>query len=231
MKFTFDKSANLYDKELQSSLGFFGKGSTEIFAEYKIKILKNELLTDPVKILEFGCGTGRNCFFLEKYFNTSKIFGCDISEESIIIARQNTETVMYSKICKPSDLIDIYKEPFDLVFISNVLHHIPFDEQQMWLKSIYEITSLGGTLVVFEHNPYNPVTNFIFKNSSIDKGALMLKASNCMELIEKTKFKIHSKKYTLFFLIRNNITIFIEKILYRVPLGAQYYIVGKKVNV
>ena len=47
---------------------------------------------------------------------------------------------------------------FDLVFVAGVFHHIPPEERQGAADAVAAHMAPGGSLVVFEHNPYNPVT-------------------------------------------------------------------------
>jgi len=229
MNSTFDNIADSYDNELKDSLGLYGNRDISIFAEYKIKIIEKELSKPPANILEFGCGIGRNNYFMKKRFSESNIFGCDISERSLEIASKTNPAVCYNKIVNPAELFRIYKERFfDCVFISNVFHHIPFIEHQAWLNALYEIISKDGTIFIFEHNPYNPITRRIFNTSDIDKGAVMLKPSYCQKLLKEAKFTKINLKYTLFFLWRNSFFESVEKILCWLPLGAQYFLWGIK---
>jgi len=228
MNLSFDNIAASYDKELEDSLGKFCNKDIGIFAEYKVKIVASKLYQKPLAILEFGCGTGRNNIFMKKIFPESKIFGCDISEKSIEIASNTNSCVKYDTITKPDDLILAYTEPFDCIFISNVFHHIPFDEHKVWIDALYKILSKEGNIFIFEHNPYNPITKHVFNNCKIDIGATMLKPSYCYNLFKKTDFTTIKLKYTLFFVWRNDFFEFVERMFCWLPLGAQYYVWGRK---
>jgi ubiquinone/menaquinone biosynthesis C-methylase UbiE len=228
MSSSFDNIANSYDKELKDSLGLYGHSDITIFAEYKIKTVKAKLFKAPAAILEFGCGIGRNSSFMKKWFPKTNIYGCDISEKSLEIARKKNPFVQYDKITSPSDLFGVYKDTFDCIFISNVFHHILFREHQIWLDALYKIISKGGSIFIFEHNPYNPVTNHIFFTSEIDKDGSMLKPSYCQKLLKHAYFTNISRNYSLFFLWRNVFFESVERMLYWLPLGAQYYVWGKK---
>jgi len=228
MNTSFDNIADSYDEELKKSLGIFGNKNVSMFAKYKIKILKSKLSQVPTNILEFGCGTGRNCIFIKNIFPNSNIFGCDISEKSLEIARKINLTIHYNMITNPFDLSKAYKEPFDCIFISNVFHHIPINEHQFWLDALYGILSNKGFIIIFEHNPYNPITKYIFNTSKIDKDATMLNPSYCCSLLKKANFIDLRRDYTLFFLWRNGFFETIERILSWLPLGTQYYVIGRK---
>ncbi len=69
-----------------------------------------ESITDtPQKILEYGCGIGRNLEFIKQYFPKSGISGCDISKESLQYAKKNNGITLYHL---GKDKID---EKFDLI--------------------------------------------------------------------------------------------------------------------
>ena len=63
----FDNYTESYNKILSDQLNFFDSND-EYFSEYKIRILKKYVDILPNKILEFGCGVGRNLKYLHQYF-------------------------------------------------------------------------------------------------------------------------------------------------------------------
>ena len=83
-------------------------------------------------------------------------------------------------------------------------------------------------LYIYEHNPINPLTNYFFKNSPIDKNAEMLPSKILVYRAVKVKLKIIFLKYTLFFPKQLSFLIFLEKFLALLPLGDQYLLILKK---
>jgi ubiquinone/menaquinone biosynthesis C-methylase UbiE len=122
-------------------------------------------------------------------------------------------------------------ENIDCIFVTNVFHHIPFCEHQEWMASLNRILKDKGVIVCFEHNPYNPVVKYKTYtefNGENKFGEGMLKPVYCRSLMKNANMKNVKCNFTLFFLQRNNIFISIEKALFWLPLGAQYFVVGKK---
>ena len=228
MNTCFDELAASYGDELKQSLGAFGNRDVSMFASYKIKIVASKLSRLPTEILEFGCGAGRNIPFLRDYFPESNIYACDISDKSLEVARKLDDSARFDRIDYPDDLLRIYKNTFDCIFISNVFHHIPFEEHSYWLDVLYKLLSPNGSIFIFEHNPYNPLTKRIFNNSAIDKGAAMLSPSYCYGLLRKKPFSALRRNYTFFFLHRNRFFEYVERLLVWLPFGAQYYVWGRK---
>ena len=219
--------ADNYDGDLKNALSNYGVEDISVFAEYKVKIIASRLSEHPANILEFGCGTGRNNPYMKESFPASNILGCDISEKSIEIAKKNNPGVEYSIITTPEKLIDIYKSKVDCIFITNVFHHIPFDEHRMWIDALYNILQDDGNIFIFEHNPYNPIVRRIFEINDTPFGACMVKPSYCRNLLKNAGFYDIKQKYTLFFLRRNKLFEIVEQALFQLPLGAQYYVWGK----
>ena len=46
----------------------------------------------------------------------------------------------------------------DLTFAACVFHHIEPNAHRLWLRELLRVTSGDGVFVLFEHNPYNPLT-------------------------------------------------------------------------
>jgi len=172
MKQDFDELAKNYDAELKTSLGIFAGNNIDKFARYKIDALAL-FCKSPQSILEFGCGTGRNLPFLRQKFPNAQIFASDISEKSLEIAKNDNPSVIFAKIDSPKELADAHKD-IELVFVSGVFHHIPFEEHKNYFEALNKILAQNGKIVIFEHNPHNPLTSRIFKNSKIDLGCKML---------------------------------------------------------
>ena len=95
------------------------------FARYKVEIMKRVAGRSPSAVLDFGCGIGRGTNHLRLAFSNARIVGCDVSSESLAMARND---VPGSEFVFPSE---IQPGPhFDLILASCVFHHIPPDERQ-----------------------------------------------------------------------------------------------------
>jgi len=178
--------------------------------------------------LNLAAGQGATARFLSKWFPDSRLYGCDISEKSLSVAENMNPAVKYDLIKSLIDLNGIYQTTFDCIFVSHVFHHIPFSEHQLWIGALSGLLSKDGSIFIFEHNPYNPFTKRIFKNSRIDKGADMLTPEYCIQLLQKAGFNNIKRRYTLFFTWRNAFFECLERLLWWLPWGAQYYVWGKK---
>ncbi|MBK8980936.1 MAG: class I SAM-dependent methyltransferase [Ignavibacteria bacterium] len=224
-KVDFDNYAGRYENVLEKQLDFFGEENS-YFAEYKVELVKDTLTQPPKKILEFGCGIGRNLKFFSKYFPDSEIYGADISAKSIEIAKSENPDVKFFLL--NDEEIKKHSGKFDLVFVSCVFHHIAPSLRTESMKTIYSMMKNEGSAYIFEHNPYNPVTRHIVNTCEWDTDAILLNMKESVELMENSGLKVNEKNYTLFFPAALKFMRFTENFLKKIPMGGQYYVKAVK---
>ena len=86
----FDQFADEYHNLHQENIRITGE-NPEYFAEYKICDLKRvaKIVGEDVNnILDFGTGVGNNFPFLAKHFPRTSLFGIDVSEKSLTLAKE-----------------------------------------------------------------------------------------------------------------------------------------------
>lgn len=223
-KVNFDDYTNNYDELLRESTSFFSSNE-KYFSKYKVEILKRSL-SDPRRvktILEFGCGIGRNIEYIQELFPDAKIVGTDISTESIKIAAENNPKVRFEV---ESDSLKLGQ--FDVIFIAGVFHHIHPNSRESVLRTINERLAPGGTLIIFEHNPFNPVTRNIVNNCPYDADAILIKPSELKNLLRTNGLVIKKTSYCLFIPPKLSFLSSIESYLGWLPLGGQYFITARK---
>ena len=222
-KTEFDYLSGNYDEALKKS---FPTALEEVnyFSTYKIKLVHDLTKNKKnINILDFGCGAGTSLSIFSEYFKSSKLWGYDVSNEFIKKIKKRKKNIKLT-----TNLKKIPKKKFDLIFISNVLHHINKKNHNKILSNCRKFLKDSGVLYIFEHNPINPLTNYVFKNSPIDKNAEMVPSKILVDRAVKAKLKIISLKYTLFFPKQLSFLRFLEKFLVWLPLGAQYLLILKK---
>lgn len=222
-KVNFDDYSSNYNEILQKQHSRFGDIS--YYSEYKVQIVKN-LCPDIKKanILEYGCGIGRNLPYLQKLFNDSKIYGFDISKESLKIAKTRNPKVI---LLNENELIK-YEGYFDIIFITAVYHHINPTLRNEITAKIVKLIKSSGKIIIFEHNPYNPITRHMVNTCVFDKDAILLTKSELISLFKPYGLECKNSGYTLFVPPRLKRFNFIEKILKWLPLGGQYYVCLQK---
>lgn len=226
----FDKFAEEYQALHQDNIKLSGEG-VDFFYEYKIKDLAYEArtakLTGCLNILDFGAGVGNTIPYFCDYFTSSKITCLDVSSKSLSIAEKrfpkSAEFVIFD-----GNIIPLGDEEFDIVFSACVFHHIPHDQHDRLLKELYRVLRPGGVLVIFEHNPLNPLTQYVVNTCEFDENAVLIGASKFMKSIERAGYSSVFKVYRVFFPRLFRKLRWIERYLKWLPLGAQYYVTAKK---
>jgi trans-aconitate methyltransferase len=219
----FDKFSGNYKEVLNQSLKISGYGA-EFFAEYKARYACN-LFTKGFKgkILDYGCGVGLLSNFLRKYFPRSALHGYDTSSASI--DKVDNSLVGHGIFTTQIDQLD---QDYDLVVVANVMHHIPTKDRQHTFDELRKFLSIGGRLLVFEHNPTNPFTRWIVKHCPLDRYATLLSSKMAQTFMSLARFRTIRLDYIMFF--PRSLSLFspFERFISWCPLGTQYAIVGEK---
>lgn len=230
MKSEFDKYAENYDSILNNTLSDVINIDGDYFSEYKIKELLDfckEKKLRPIKILNFGCGTGKSEEFFIKYFPHSKIYGYDVSKESINIAKKRRLKKTYFFTLRARQ--ELKDDFFDIIFISNVFHHIDHALHLEIFENLYKKLKKGASLVIFEHNTLNPLTLKIVRECELDKEASLLSYWYTKKKLNLAEFKDINVRFILFIPPILKKLLFLEKFLRWLPIGAQYYVTAKKI--
>lgn len=227
---SFDKMANKYKEMVEDGLKGTGFDINYI-TEYKIKDLKKEIsfyLKDKenLNILDYGCGIGLSTPFLEKEFPNSTFCACDISEKSVEKAIETNKNLKTKyAVCNGKELP--FSEKFDVIFLGNVVRHIPRENQKETLKILKNSLTENGIIFMYEFNPFNPVTLFFYliEDYRYDPNVKIMTPFYTKNLFKAIGFKSVKTRYSYF--IPNNFKkiLFLEKYLRSIPIGANYYCV------
>jgi len=228
MEAEFDKIAEDYYKLHNSNLKLTGETS-EYFAEYKIKDLfdlTNSLKLQTDEIFDFGCGIGNSLPYFRKYFPNSKLNLGDVSTRSIEIAKSRFPgEENYYEI---TEKISIVSNSQDVVFSACVFHHIPHNVHSNWFNEIMRITKQGGIMLIYEHNPNNPLTVKAVNTCPFDENAVLINANKLKKQLIELGWRNVVIKYRIFFPAKLKWLRFLESYLTGFPLGGQWYIKAQK---
>jgi hypothetical protein len=85
----------------------------------------------------------------------------------------------------------------------------------------------GSHLAVFENNPWNPGTRMVMHRIPFDRDAIPLSILELRSRMKAAGYEVR-KSRSLFYLPKPLAALrFIEPLLVRVPLGAQYYVLAR----
>jgi 1-acyl-sn-glycerol-3-phosphate acyltransferase len=111
----------------------------------------HELLPVTGSILDLGCGYGFLCYMLQFLSPERRITGVDYDEEKIEVADHGyLKTERLTFFC--ADVTRYPLEKYDGIVISDVLHYLPYQEQEMLLGRAIDALNPGGILLVREGN-------------------------------------------------------------------------------
>jgi SAM-dependent methyltransferase len=220
----FDKYAAAYLQMHAANIRITGE-PPEYFAEYKVAdvaaLLKRDGLSASPDILDYGAGIGTSVPYFRRYFPNSKVIALDVSRLSLEVGESRfgeaAEWVHFDGLTVPYP-----DQSFDVVFLACVLHHVSHDEHAAAMAELFRVLRPGGTLAIFEHNPYNPLTRHAVNTCPFDENAVLVRPSRLRAAAERAGFVDASIVYRVFFPHVLRALRGIEPYLTRVPLGGQY---------
>lgn len=236
----FDIYAHRYSGGMENPVKSFLGKNLAAFIEIKAKWILRDLEKNPLKylnspkdirLLDFGCGTAELLRALCKMGFEGMLEGCDVSKEMLKEAAcYRDDNCSFRLYLIERDKLIFADNSFDIVVASSIFHHIePLKHHQM-LTELIRVIKPGGRLIVFEHNPLNPVTKFIVKTTFIDRNAVLINATKFSKKIVLAGLSNIRVNYFLFSPPRLNSRMLesLEGYLSKIPLGGQYALVGEK---
>jgi ubiquinone/menaquinone biosynthesis C-methylase UbiE len=221
----FDRHAANYSSAIEETIGVFGQ-SHDFYVRHKAILLKEAFDRLPArpKVLDVGCGIGLVHSLLKPL--VSELHGVDVSAASIETARNNNADVRYQAY-------DGHKLPygdaeFDAAFAICVMHHVPVPEWPAFGAEMARVVKPGGLLIVIEHNPANPATQWVVRNSPLDENAVLVQPRKLRGILQASGVESIATRFVLFTPFEGGIFRKLDGVLRAVPLGAQYMMSGTR---
>ncbi len=215
----FDAYAGGYQRLVADSVSASGE-SPEYFQLYKIQCLERRGLLSAGPILDFGCGVGG----LTQHLGAAhrEVHGYDPSAESL---EQAKKSVPGAKL--HGAVSDIPDAHFGLAVLSGVLHHVPVVERLELARNVRKKLRPGGTVAVFEHNPFNPLTQRTVRMCPFDDDAVLLWPWQARSLLSRAGFGHVALDFIVFFPRPLAGLRRFEPRLRWLPAGAQYLVTAR----
>jgi SAM-dependent methyltransferase len=227
----FDKFAAEYRDLHAANIKLSGE-DPEYFAEYKIVDIASELAglsrrAAHPRVLDFGAGVGYSVPFFARHLPEARVTCLDVSQKSLDIgAAQHRGRAEFTHF--DGAAIPFADGTFDVALASCVFHHIPHAEHVALLGEIRRVLAPNGALFVFEHNPLNPLTRHAVNTCPFDENAHLIGAGTMRRRVLAGGFADAQIKYRIFFPHALAGLRPLEPRLTWLPLGAQYYVLGRK---
>jgi SAM-dependent methyltransferase len=232
----FDEYASGYRAGMEHPLKRLVGGDADAFLVVKARWLARHLARAgagsaqaPLRLLDYGCGTGAFLGALRRVGLQAYMAGCDTSARMLEEAAKSWSHAPLPALHLVRDQRAPFESgSFDVVVLSSVLHHLARDERSRPLADALRLLAPGGRLVVFEHNPLNPVTRWVVRHTAIDRNAQLVRPSGVTRELATLGASRSTTRFLLFFPPRLAVLSRLDRWLSRVPLGGQYVIVAEK---
>jgi SAM-dependent methyltransferase len=224
----FDRNAESYEADVEHSIAF-ARQEHAFFIKLKADALLDLVerrLGDPAQLtaLDAGCGIGLADTLLAPRFRS--VTGIDTSEPAIAHARKENPGVDYA--VQDAARLPFEDGSFDVAFAICVLHHVPPADRTTLTGELSRVTRPGGIVVVFEHNPLNPLTRLAVARCPFDGDAVLLGPREVGALLPAAGLEPLEHRYIVFFPWSLPALRRAERYLAPLPFGAQYYVAGRK---
>lgn len=226
----FEEYKQSYVAEVEQSINFAGQSH-----DFFIRVKADELVAscdrqlgtlERRSVLDVGCGVGLMSRYVGEHFG--ELRGVDIAPG--IVERAATHVPQGEFQLYDGKRIPFGEQTFDVVFTVCVLHHVPPAQWTSLVAEMARVLKPGGLLYIFEHNPYNPLTRRAVSNCPFDANAELLTRSRSTALMRSAGLEAAEARYVLFFPWNGSGFRSIESGLRWLPLGAQYFVSGRRVR-
>ena len=219
----FDRFAVTYERDLAKALAVTGDGR-DFYAQRRIDWTAqcvSEHGLDVRRILDYGCGDGRNLPMLVSKFKPHEALGVDVSSASIALARKSISTEKMSFLTTDEWTPD---GKMDLAYVNGVFHHIQPVDRKESLLAIRRALKRGGLFAFWENNPWNPGTRYVMSKCEFDKDAITISPREARRILSQAGFEILRVNSIFYFPHQLRILRPAERWLFSedIPLGGQY---------
>jgi SAM-dependent methyltransferase len=220
----FDRFAAQYREVHARNIALTGE-TPDYFAAYKMRDFAAELSLRSAprdgRFLDFGSGVGASIQPFLHHWPTGRLLCADVSEESLAeSARTHGDRVDYLRI--DDGRLPLDTASIDGAFACCVFHHIPPAEHRAALAELRRVLKPGAPLMVYEHNPLNPLTVRAVNTCPLDENAILIRSRAMRRLVDAAGFQQSRADFRVFFPAPLRSLRPLESWLRWLPLGAQY---------
>ncbi|MBV9636679.1 MAG: class I SAM-dependent methyltransferase [Methylobacteriaceae bacterium] len=216
-----------YAAEVNSSIRFSGLDQSffTIGKAGRAIDLLTRLVGDPrrIDLLDIGCGIG---LIHPHLGGVGRITGVDVSQEALGLAQSARSDVRYQAY--DGHRLPFAEDTFDAAMTICVMHHVPADDWHEFVGEARRVIRPGGVFLVFEHNPWNPLTRLAVSRCSFDHDAVLLPPPRMASILAACGLRDVGREFLFFTPFAAPAIQSVERRLKFLPLGAQYVAYGRK---
>jgi SAM-dependent methyltransferase len=223
----FDAHSHDYEQMLDRGLSVSGENA-RYFARERVRWLGRclaQLGERPASVLDFGCGRGSSIPLFLEVLGASQVTGIDASAGLLAAARADSPLGRIRFVERDRFEPD---GTVDLVFCNGVFHHVPVGQRAEEVRLLFRALRPGGLLALWENNPWNPAAHYVMRRIPFDRGAAMLSPRAARRMVRDHGFRVLRSDHLFIFPRLLKWLRPLERLVSRVPLGAQYQILCRK---
>jgi len=134
-----------WEKKYEDEKYMWGEGPSELGKITLNYLRKNKLVDEKLKILDLGCGYGRDSFHLAKNINCN-VTGIDASEKAINLAKNTLEKIKLKNVKFIKCKFEEVEGEYDIIFLSNFYQILKKNERRMIREKLKTILANLGLL-------------------------------------------------------------------------------------
>jgi ubiquinone/menaquinone biosynthesis C-methylase UbiE len=222
----FDQYRETYDQAVNKAIAFSGL-TVDKFTIAKARDLLRLITSNfdspqNVRVLDVGCGIGN--YHPQLSSAVGSITGVDVSQACIERARSRNPAVAY-------DVYDGERLPyadgsFSVAYCVCVVHHVPPASWQRFTSELARVVKPGGMVVVYEHNPWHPLTRKVVSDCAFDRDAVLIAMPAMRDLLRKAGCLKVSTRSILTLPPGHAVFERLDGLFSLLPFGSQYRALG-----
>jgi len=219
----FNRYAKTYEREVEAATRF-ARLPPDFFLEVKVTHLLGAIRNkfgdlSGLRVLDVGSGIGLTDQRLKAHL--PHLVGVDVSDSSVALARTRNPEIEYHHSGDGS--LPFERASFDVVFAICVWHHVPLNHWTAFISELSRVTVSNGLLLIYEHNPWNPLTRLVVSRCTFDQDAVLVSPVQGARKLRQFGFGKIATDYLMFLPFKSDTIQYWETaILRKIPFGAQY---------
>ena len=226
----FDRHAGHYRRVHACNIAISGE-EPAYFAQYKMRDLAalyaEAGLPAEGRVLDFGSGIGASVAPFRQYLPAARLTCADVSSQSLATLREQQVGASVDVALLDGPTLPFDAGCFDAAFACCVFHHVPHPDHPTLLRELRRVVRPGGLVMVYEHNPYNPLTVRAVRTCPLDEHAVLIHAAEMRRRFLQAGYPEARVNFRVFFPAALRVLRSLENRLRWLPLGAQYFVAAR----
>lgn len=222
----FDRHAQSYRQVHSENIAITGE-SPEYFADYKMRdfaaLFAQAGLHPHGRVLDFGSGIGASVGPFLRHLPQARLTCADVSGQSLDMLREQHGDAGVDAAVIDGDRLPFDDGCFEAAFACCVFHHIPHAAHVGILRELRRVIKPGGLLMIYEHNPFNPLTVRAVRTCPLDENAELITGAEMRRRLKLAGFASTRVEFRVFFPAALRALRGAEDHLRWLPLGGQYF--------